>query len=658
MSSRILLGLVLWSGLAGQGLSSPSVSPSIPSETANGAHRFFLIRVVDEQTGRGVPLIELKTTNGISLLTDSQGVIAFEEPGLMDREVFFFVRGPGYEYPADGFGNRGVRLQVRAGQTAEIRLKRVNIAERLYRITGQGIYRDSTLAGLAVPISPANLNGQVMGQDSVQTCLYHDKLYWFWGDTNGPFYPLGNFSTSGAFSLLPQKGGLDPAVGVDLHYFTDERGFCKKMVPLNEEGVVWIEGVCAAADAEGAEHMTAFFTRRKGLTDVVEYGLLEYEDAACCFRPVIRSRRPLVPLDGIGHPFEAVCRGRRYFYFAVPFPLGVRLRIPARWEAMLAPETYEIYTALSDSGANRKHEPGCRWVSLETLSASWDAEALRKALREERRKSVLLYDRKTGSSVVPHNGSAAWNSYRRKWILIAVQEGGDSSYLGEVWYAEADTPAGPWGYAQKVVSHDRYSFYNPKHHPYFDQKEGRWIYFEGTYSYTFSGSQERAAPRYDYNQILYRLDLQDVRLRLPEPVYEVQPDGGGLEYLFGSQVRAETKQERITRIAFWAVSPERTFEGLVPVSAVRTEEGVRLSRGTADGKGILLFYAYPPEGEHTDSVLVPLFEYRHKKEGWLCYSPDSPAGDEWERSSAPICWVWKNPARDWAADWEAEPSVP
>src|SRR5687768_5976063 len=51
----------------------------------------FHIRVTDESTDRGVPLVELKTVHNIRLVTDSAGNIAFSEPGLMDRSVFFFV---------------------------------------------------------------------------------------------------------------------------------------------------------------------------------------------------------------------------------------------------------------------------------------------------------------------------------------------------------------------------------------------------------------------------------------------------------------------------------------------------------------------------------------------------------------------------------------
>ena len=91
--------------------------------------------------------------------------------------------------------------------------------------------------------------------------------------------------------------------------------------------------------------------------------------------------------------------------------------------------------------------------------------------------------------------------------------GGASSFLGEIWYTEADKPEGPWKTARKIVTHDHYSFYNPVHIDFYDQAGGRIIYFEGTYTTTFSSNNE-PTPRYDYNQIMYRLDLADPRLKL------------------------------------------------------------------------------------------------------------------------------------------------
>ena len=78
---------------------------------------YFAIHVVDQDTGRGVPLVELKTTNDVKYYTDSNGYVAYHEPGLMGLEVFFHVKSHGYEYPKDAFGYRGVKLTPTAGGT-------------------------------------------------------------------------------------------------------------------------------------------------------------------------------------------------------------------------------------------------------------------------------------------------------------------------------------------------------------------------------------------------------------------------------------------------------------------------------------------------------------------------------------------------------------
>ena len=118
----------------------------------------------------------------------------------------------------------------------------------------------------------------------------------------------------------------------------------------------------------------------------------------------------------------------------------------------------------------------------------------------------------SGETIQLHRGSVNWNPYRNRWVMIACQRGG-SSHLGEIWYSESTAATGPWRRAKKVLTHDQYSFYNPVHHLHFDQADGRVIYFEGTYTNMFSGNKQQT-PRYNYNQIMYRLDLSDARLRL------------------------------------------------------------------------------------------------------------------------------------------------
>ena len=206
------------------------------ARAAAAAERYFTIQVIDAATGRGVPLVELRTVDKASWWTDSNGIVAFDEPGLMDIEVFFHVSSPGYEVPEDFFHNRGVKLKPRPGGSAVIPIQRLNIAERLYRITGRGIYRDSVMVGHPVPLRQPVLSGQVMGQDTVIATPYRGKIYWFWGDTDRPSYPLGNFGASGATSELPDNGGLDPSVGVDLSYFVDKSGFSKPMCPQPKGG--------------------------------------------------------------------------------------------------------------------------------------------------------------------------------------------------------------------------------------------------------------------------------------------------------------------------------------------------------------------------------------------------------------------------------------
>ena len=120
-----------------------SILLTYSANCANGVDQYMTIRVIDADTERGVPLVQLTTVNHRRFISDSQGVIAFNEPGLMNRRVFFQVFSHGYEFPKDGYGYRGRAIQVKAGGTVTLKLQRFNIAERLYRVTGQGKYRDS-----------------------------------------------------------------------------------------------------------------------------------------------------------------------------------------------------------------------------------------------------------------------------------------------------------------------------------------------------------------------------------------------------------------------------------------------------------------------------------------------------------------------------------
>ena len=470
----------------------------------------FGVRVVDNETGRGVPLVELRTTNQLRFVTDSAGWAAIDKPELNGQEVFFFVTSHGYEYPADGFGFHGKRLQVEAGKRETLQIKRLNVAERLYRITGEGIYADSVRLGEDVPLEFPLLNAQVSGQDSVQTAIYHDRIWWFWGDTSRLSYPLGHFGTAGATSELPGRGGLDPSVGVNLTYFAGDNGFSRPMFDLGRPGVVWTDAVFTLKDNDGVERLVCHYSRRKGLAEQLEHGLAVLDDERNMFEPLIQLSEDAL-LFPQGHAFPVRDEsGTEYIYFATPYPL---VRVEAEWDAVLDLMRYEAWTPVRRGGSKSDLERDADgrlvydWKpDTPALGPADYNRLIQRGTISADEAIVRTVDAETGDAIQLHGGTVHWNEHRQRWVMIAVQTFGKPSLLGEVWYAEADQPQGPWPRAVKVVSHDDYSFYNPAHHPFFDSKGGRYIYFEGTYTHTFSGNKD-PTPRYDYNQIMYRLDL-------------------------------------------------------------------------------------------------------------------------------------------------------
>jgi hypothetical protein len=607
------------------------------------AGRPFAITVVDEQSGRGVPMVELRTANSVRYYTDSAGVVVFAEPGLMGQTVFFYVSSPGYEFPADGFGYRGTALRVTEGGSAAIKIRRLNVAERLYRITGAGIYRDSVLVGRAVPTAQPLLNAQVFGSDSVVNAVFQGKIFWFWGDASRPGYPLGNFQVTGATSRLPGSGGLDPSTGIDLEYFRRDHGFAREMAPLPGAGPTWLSGLIPVRDPDGRERLFAPYAKIRTGLKVYQRGLVEWDVAKLQWSNV--AEFPLaMPCAPGGHPFRHTESGVEYLYFAQTFPL---VRVRAEPAALKDPAAYEAYTCLRSgtrppAGEVERDGQGRLRYAWKRATPPVDAQTQEQLVRKGQIRApealLQLRDVETGAPVLAHSGSVCWNDYRRRWVLIAVQSGG-TSFLGEVWYSEGGTPLGPWVYARKIVTHDRYSFYNPKQDPFFDRQGGRLIYFEGTYSNTFSGNPE-ATPRYDYNQIMYRLDLADSRLALPGPVYAADLDGVRLAGASASPAGG------MKPIAFFA--PDRAGAGMVPVYPEEVGPGKRrLRAGVAPGEAgrngeRAVFYALRAGPAAPPTPTVPLYEYREEGSGAPLYSTEA-AIPGCRRIEPPVCRVWKNP---------------
>lgn len=471
---------------------------------------YFGIHVTDEQTGRGIPLVHLSSVNQIGWWTDSQGWVAVHEPGWEGREVYFHVRADGYHVPKDGFGYAGFKVVVRPGQVHHVRLKRQDIAERLYRITGQGIYRDSVLLGRPVPLAEPLLNGEVLGQDTVVATPYRDRIYWFWGDTERLSYPLGHFGAAGATSPAPGASGNRPGLGIDLKYFVDGRGFSKPMCPEPNHGLRWIESVFVIR-AEGRDRLMARMAHHKDLGTALAWYLMEFDDEKHVF--VIDTKWDIREGHDSAHPFRWNSGGVDYLY------LYPNYRVRPELGELRKLERYESWTCVAGDGKLRGEETRIERDAEGRAVYGWKAGAdrLHKGRLKELEKWgklrkeeawLSLHDVKTGQGVDGSRGSVAWNAWRGKWVMIA------SGAAGEVWYSESDRETGPWVHAWRVASHENYNFYNPVHHSFLDEEGGRVIYFEGTYTASFSAAKSKT-PRYDYNQIMYRLSLDDPRLRLP-----------------------------------------------------------------------------------------------------------------------------------------------
>lgn len=614
---------------------------SLLAALAPGDSRLFRITVVDEETGRGVPLVELRTVHNALHVTDSYGVVAFREPGLTGRKVFFHVKSHGYEFPRDGFGYRGKALEITEGGSATLKIKRVNLAERLYRVTGGGIYRDTVLVGDKPPLREPLLNGQVFGSDSVVNAVYRGKLRWFWGDTNRPAYPLGNFNVPGATSKLPADGGLDPEAGVDLEYAVDKDGFARATAPLPGQGPTWINGLVVLKDKGGKERLFAAYVKVKGFLEVYERGLAEFDDAKGQFEKAVQFPLDAPAVPG-GHPYLRTSGGVEYVYFADPFPL---VRVRAEPSALRDVDQYEAFTPLEEGtrpeqrriDRNPDGSPRYAWKKKTApVGPAEQAKLLRAGALKPEEALLHLRDADTGKAVVAHGGSVCWNEYRKRWVLIAVESGGSTSFLGEVWYAEADAPLGPWVYARKVVTHDKYSFYNPKQHPYFDKHGGRVLFFEGTYTHTFSGNPE-PTPYYDYNQVMYKLDLANPGLVLPVPVYqtkELVPDA----FAAGAGGKARP-------VAFFA--PDRPGKGTVPVYARRGEDGPPSLRVGGEAVGDkAVFHALAADANDPPATTLPLYEFASEDGKRRAYSTD-PAwtAPNFKGGGRLVCRVWRSPAR-------------
>lgn len=527
------------SNIATTSTTSPEVGSLPPPQTTTP---YYSIRFVDADSGRGIPLVYLRSEYKFIYVTDSAGYVAFNEPELMTGQgLWLNVASYGYETPKGGFDTEGLQVFPSPGGSIELRLQRTQVAQRLYRMTGYGIYRDSVLLGQPTPLERPILNAQVAGSDTVQCAKYHDKLFWMWQDTDQIAWPLGNFNMTGATTELPDK--IDPEKGIDFHYLTsgandDPNTFVRSLaqVPLDTPGSypIWVDGLTVVPDSQGRERLVARYYASGPNMECIEEGLVQWNDTKQQLDKITKLPRGCGGLAPMGHTYYVRDNGTRYAYY------GKNIRVKADFGSASDPSQYEAFTCLSTDGktAQRRADGTLIWgwvkggkpVNYESTNS-----LISQGLIRAEESTYRVVDMDSGKNITIAQVAIAWNPFLELWVNIMQELLGDTT-AGEIWFATARAPEGPWTNAKKVATHfmNTQSFkqnsndlYNPVQHYELMGDGGRLVYFSGTFVNTFSGNLW-STPFYHYNNLMYRLDLNESSLRLPVPppgLWDTTPDG-------------------------------------------------------------------------------------------------------------------------------------
>jgi len=530
--------------------------------------------VLDSATLRGVPLVRLATSGYLSFYSDSAGLVAFEEPGLLGLAVFFYVTSDGYvnAHNMPGSPQQGVLLNTQPGGNATIYLNRTQPAERLYRLTGGGLYRDSLLVGAKAPVAePLLSSAGVMGQDSLMGAVYKGKSYWLFGDTECPQGPRNSdcqrygMFTAGATAEISLESRQPPS----LVYFTSTDASApggmggkglpdaasiarwnpynfshpKAMLPgpgvtPNYADNTWVGSLTILTENQ---------TERMYLTYVCPstnlQGLALWSDEKEVFEPI---KGPGYAMRYSGAQWVQSSRGedQGHAYYASAF---ATVRVKSSFSAIEDPRQYEYYTPCGEGTDCTHSMSNASWgwkqsdlggPGVGLFGPAEEAAAIKAGYLQPSDARMQVSDRATGKPLAGmlSRGSVNWNPHRQVYVLVADQtlpspyaaEAGNPSRYGEIWYCESTSITGPWRECDRVITHSLTgaSCYNPQQLPWMDEQGGRYIYIACTWTSMASSGQGNtdrvcaydeyggkgcalAVPRYEYNNVVFRLDTDN-----------------------------------------------------------------------------------------------------------------------------------------------------
>src|SRR5690606_4314667 len=209
------------------------------------------------------------------------------------------------------------------------------------RLTGAGLFAESQKLGKYRDVSESG----VVGCDSVQNAVYGGKMFWLWGDTSLPRYPLGIFHSSSAHTAVRPLELFEPPLRLTFDYFRDREGHPRGVAPMPGDGPTWITGYTTLPDNEGRERLVGSYVKIKHALEGYERGHCVWNDGRQEFerRLVLwtkSEKSPAAPPMPDGHPvFWTDEASQRWVLFGNPLP---NIRCHATFEAWQDPKQWEV----------------------------------------------------------------------------------------------------------------------------------------------------------------------------------------------------------------------------------------------------------------------------------------------------------------------------
>jgi len=489
---------------------------------------FFRVDVVDDETGIGVPLVLLRTNNYLEYFSDSAGRVAFFEPGMMNTSVWFSVLADGYElnvrktkgaYSYNAPYDSGFVVNTRVGAgPAIVYMTRKQHAERVYRLTGGGLYRDSVLTGAPIPETVADralidpLSGST-GQDTLHLVnLNATHVMYFFGDTVCPRSARqNNCNAKGMYTVAAvsdlgndSRAEYQPSQPPRLKYIADSNHDAPHPIapiaPLSQN--TWIAGVFMGIDdgdaASGRDNYSSdvlFAAYFKNPGDGASPG--QAKQGMAIWNASARQ------MEALGSPWP------RNASLSLNGAHAVQVISPAD-----AAKGFEAYA----------------WFVNGYVTSRVLAKASAVA-RYERFEHLPMPAMPTVSC-----NTVNWNAWAKRYLCLGdnrIDDGGIFLFGGPVpiTIAWSHDLLGPYVNATEIIAHNASgaSCYNGLHMPHMDMEGGRVVHVACTYTAMWSNTDKDpnlwssclfginshqgcspVVPRYEYNNIVSRIDLQNI----------------------------------------------------------------------------------------------------------------------------------------------------